>query len=120
MNHRLETVAIATSKITSAQPHALDCLLKPQSIAIVGASPKQSSFGNMLYQSVQYLGYQGQIYLINPKYPEMNGLPAYKSLADLPQAPDCVAMAIADSALADNLELAGQAGAKSAVMFGRA
>lgn len=120
MNHRLEAVAIATSKITSAQPNALDCLLKPQSIAIVGASPKQTSFGNMLYQSVQSLGYQGQVYLINPKYPEINGLPAYKSLADLPQAPDCVAMAIADSALADNLELAGQAGAKSAVMFGRA
>ena len=101
-------------------PHSLDCLLQPQSIAIVGASPKLGSFGNMLHRSVQSLGYQGEVYLINPKYPEINGIKAYPSLAALPQAPDCVAMAIADTALAKNLELAGMAGAGSAVMFGRA
>lgn len=120
MNHRLETVAIASSKISSTQSHALDCLLQPQSIAIVGASPKPNSFGHHLYQSVCSLGYAGQVYLINPKYSEISGQAAYKSLADLPQAPDCVAMAIADAHLAQHLELAGQAGAKSAVMFGRA
>jgi acyl-CoA synthetase (NDP forming) len=110
----------------SAQPpvanatHPLDALLRPRSIAIVGASGREGSFGKQLHRSIESLGYKGQIYLINPKYEQIDGLPAYPSLADLPQPVDCVAMAIADKALPDNLALAAAAQARSAVLFGRA
>jgi acyl-CoA synthetase (NDP forming) len=99
--------------------HALDRLLKPRSIAIVGASPREGSFGNMIERSIASLGYDGQVFLINPKYSEIHGRPAYASLNDLPTAPDCVAMAIADAALPAALETAARADAGSAVLFGR-
>ena len=99
--------------------HALDRLLKPRSIAIVGASPREGSFGNMIERSIASLGYEGQVFLINPKYSEIHGRPAYASLNDLPTAPDCVAMAIADAALPAALETAARADAGSAVLFGR-
>lgn len=100
--------------------HRLNKLLRPQSIALVGASPRAGSFGNMLHQSIQSLGYTGEIFLINPKYEEIDGLRAYRSLKDLPHAPDCVALAIADSAVPAALETAAQVGAGAAVLFGRA
>ena len=99
--------------------HPLDRLLKPRSIAIVGASPREGSFGNMIERSIASLGFEGQVFLINPKYSEIHGRPAYASLQDLPSAPDCVAMAIADAALPSALETAARAGAGSSVLFGR-
>ncbi len=99
--------------------HALDRLLKPRSIAIVGASPREGSFGNMIERSIASLGFEGQVFLINPKYSEIHGRPAYASLSDLPTAPDCVAMAIADAGLPAALETAARADAGSAVLFGR-
>lgn len=100
--------------------HRLDALLRPRSIAIVGASARDGSFGKNLYQSIQSLGYAGEVHLINPKYDQIDGMPAYPSLDALPVPVDCVAMAIADSALPSALTAAAQAKAKSAVLFGRA
>ena len=100
--------------------HRLDALLRPRSIAIVGASGREDSFGKQLQRSIGSLGYEGQIYLINPKYDQIDGLRAYPSLEALPEPVDCVAMAIADKALPRNLELAAAARAGSAVLFGRA
>ena len=99
--------------------HHLDALLRPKSIAIVGASARADSFGKQLQRSINSLGYEGQIYLINPRYEQIDGLPAYASLDALPHPVDCVAMAIADSALPQALEAAVEAGARSAVLFGR-
>lgn len=100
--------------------HRLDPLLRPRSIAIVGASGREGSFGKQLRLSIESLGYAGEVFLINPKYEQIDGLPAYPSLAALPHPVDCVAMAIADKALPHNLELAAAAQARSALMFGRA
>lgn len=104
----------------TTQTHRLDALLRPRSIAIVGASGRDGSFGKQLYQSIQSLDYAGQVYLINPKYDHIDGIPAYASLSALPAPVDCVAMAIADSALPTALEAAAKAHARSAVLFGRA
>ncbi|WP_291934018.1 acetate--CoA ligase family protein [Limnohabitans sp.] len=104
----------------ATREHRLDALLRPRSIAIVGASGREGSFGKQLRLSIESLGYEGEVFLINPKYEQIDGLPAYPSLAALPHPVDCVAMAIADKALPHNLELAAAAQARSALMFGRA
>lgn len=106
--------------MASISSHRLDSLLRPRAIAIVGASGRDGSFGKQLLCSIQSLGYSGKVYLINPKYDEIDGMPAYPTLAALPEVVDCVAMAIGDKALPDNLALAATAGARSAVLFGRA
>lgn len=104
----------------ATREHRLDPLLRPRSIAIVGASGREGSFGKQLRSSIESLGYAGEVFLINPKYEHIDGLPAYPSLAALPHPVDCVAMAIADKALPHNLELAAAAQARAALMFGRA
>lgn len=116
----MSTAESDAKKMVSVNSHRLDALLRPRSIAIVGASGRDGSFGKQLLHSIQSLGYDGKVYLINPKYEEIEGVPAYPTLAALPEAVDCVSMAIADKALPYNLELAASAGARSAVLFGRA
>lgn len=118
MSARLPS-SVTGDNALAIRSHPLDRLLKPRSIAIVGASPREGSFGNMIERSIASLGFEGQVFLINPKYSEIHGRPAYASLQDLPSAPDCVAMAIADAALPSALETAARAGAGSAVLFGR-
>ena len=44
----------------------ITALLRPRSIAIVGASPIQGSFGAQLHSVIQSMGYDGKVHLVNP------------------------------------------------------
>ena len=71
----------------------LQRVLEPRSIAIVGASPRAGSFGERLLANLA--GYDGEIFLVNAKYPEIGARRCYPSLAALPSSPDCVVLTTA-------------------------
>mgnify|MGYP002642263677 CR=1 FL=1 len=58
----------------------LDALFKPKSIAIIGASIKELSIGNVIIKNLIHYKYSGPIYPINPKVDEVRGVKAYKSI----------------------------------------
>ena len=62
----------------------LDSLFKPRAIAIVGASTKELSIGNVIIKNLQTYGYTGPIYPINPTAPEVRGIKAYQTLDEVP------------------------------------
>ena len=62
----------------------MDPIFNPKSIAIIGASARVGSIGNQVVQNLIDSKYEGKIYPINPKSAEICGLPAYKSVADIP------------------------------------
>ncbi|MEI6205752.1 MAG: acetate--CoA ligase family protein [Desulfuromonadales bacterium] len=62
----------------------LDQLFKPRAIAIVGASTKELSIGNVIIKNLQTYGYTGPIYPINPSAPDVRGIKAYKTLEEVP------------------------------------
>jgi acyl-CoA synthetase (NDP forming) len=70
----------------------LERLLAPRSIAIVGVSQKPDGFGNRTLANMD--AFQGEVYIVNPKYGELEGRKCYPSLAALPQSPDCVVVAL--------------------------
>ena len=80
-----ETVSNATS---------MDRLLRPRSVAIVGASPTPGSFGASILANLENAGYAGQLYLINPKRAEIGGRPCVASVDELPDDVDCAVLAI--------------------------
>ena len=94
-------------------------LLRPGSVAIVGASNRSGSFSYNLLNSLRSNGYQGQLLPINPRYTEIDGIPCYPSFADLPVTPDCALYAVGDRNLIPMVELAAQAGVGGGVIFGR-
>lgn len=73
---------------------SLDCLLKPRSIAIVGASDNPDKIGGRPIHYMRRHGYRGTIYPINPKRAEVQGERTWPSLEALPEVPDLVIVAV--------------------------
>ena len=73
----------------------LDALLRPRSVAIVGASPRAGSAGSNLVANLLAVGFAGPIYPVNPRYAEIHGLRAYASLSEIAEQPDAVYIAVA-------------------------
>jgi acyl-CoA synthetase (NDP forming) len=61
---------------------AIESLLKPRSIAIVGASDKIGP-GFNAWQALQFVGFEGPVYLVNPNKSELFGRKSYSSLSDI-------------------------------------
>ncbi len=92
-------------------------MLEADTMAIVGASPKEGSFGEMMILEAQRSGWEGTIYPVNPKYDEILGLPAFASLADLPTPADIALLGVSNRLLEAQLQATIDAGIPSAAIF---
>lgn len=63
-------------------------LFTPRSIAVVGASTQGTSAGNRFIRSLKASGYAGKIYAIHPKAEEIDGIRAFRKIADIPDTVD--------------------------------
>lgn len=80
---------------------AVERLLRPSSIAIVGASPTPGALGASVLANLERNDYRGQIYLVNPKRDEINGRPCVNSIEQLPDGVDVAVLAIPQAAVLD-------------------
>ena len=69
-------------------------ILRPKSIAVIGASEDQTKFGGRLYRLLLKHNFAGTVYPINPNRPQLFGLKTYPNLAATPTAADMVVMAV--------------------------
>ena len=97
--------------------HRLDPLLRPKSVAVVGASARPDSMGEWSLLNLERGGFEGAIYPINPGYDELRGLRCYPDLASLPETPDMVMFAVGDHRLETSLDDAIACGIPAAVMM---
>ena len=103
-----------------AAAHRLKPLLRPDSIAFVGASVKPDTTGNRMLTVALSGGYGGRMYPVNPGYAAIEGLPCYASVKDLPSPPDLAVLAVADQRLETALVEVIETGARAALIFGGA
>lgn len=101
---------------TQGHSQAIDRMLNPRSIAIVGASPK-GGYGGRLLNAVMRAKDRVRIYPVNPNYEEISGLRSYRSIADLPEAPDLVGVVVAYDRVLDVLHECHAKKAGSAVII---
>ena len=97
--------------------HKLDRLLRPKSVALVGASPKEGSVGRGMITSTGMTGTPSKIYFVNPGYDEIDGQKCYKSLADLPEVVDMAVLGIANARLEAALDELIACGIGAATIF---
>jgi acyl-CoA synthetase (NDP forming) len=95
-------------------------MLEARSVALVGASPRPGTLGHRMVAEVARSPASPAMYLINPKYREIGGVPCHPSLAALPRPVDLVLLGVPDAALAGQVDLAARRGDRSAVIFGGA
>ncbi|MGB6454871.1 MAG: acetate--CoA ligase family protein, partial [Streptosporangiaceae bacterium] len=106
--------------VPSAGPAPLRAMLEARSVALVGASAREGSFGRRMLAEVGKSRSRPRIYPVNPRYQQIDGELCYPSIADLPEPPDLVLLAVSDGALEQQLKLAADAGGRAAVIFGSA
>jgi acetate---CoA ligase (ADP-forming) len=94
----------------------LDPLVKPRSVAIVGATDRVGP-GRSVMESLGAIGFSGTIYPVNPKYQTVLNHVCYPSLTDLPEAPDVVVFSIRKPLLPEQVRLAVKRGARAAVIY---
>ena len=97
--------------------NALSYLLRPRSVAVLGASPRPESIGNTTVANLVEFGFTGDIYPIHPTASEVHGLTCYTDLETVPAEVDCAAVALSADKTIPNLRRAAGLGLKSAVIF---
>ena len=90
----------------------LDLLFNPKSVAIIGASTKELSIGNVITKNLLHYNYKGSIYPINPKADEIRGVKAYKSIFDVPGNVDLAHISIPAKFVPQAIEDCGKKGVK--------
>lgn len=97
--------------------HRLQALLRPRSIAVLGASERQHTVGCRVIQNLQHGGYSGILYAVNPTRETVLGLPCYPSLSALPETVEQVIFAVADSRVEAALDETIAHGARALTIY---
>ncbi|MBN2078495.1 MAG: acetate--CoA ligase family protein, partial [Spirochaetes bacterium] len=92
-------------------------LMNPASIAIAGAGNNFMKMGTMHALSIVKDGYTGKLYPVHPREKSVIGLPAYPSVADLPETPDLAFLVVPANQVLPLMEEFGARGTKSAVII---
>jgi acetate---CoA ligase (ADP-forming) len=92
-------------------------LLWPRALAIVGASDDKDIIRGRLLHILLLRGYSGKVFPVTPSREEVQGLKAYRSIADLPEPVDLAVIAIPAASVAQVLAECGERGIKAAVVI---
>ncbi|HXD65607.1 MAG TPA: acetate--CoA ligase family protein [Solirubrobacteraceae bacterium] len=92
-------------------------LFDPASVAVVGASEDPRKWGNWLAQGALRGEAHRPAYLVNHRAATILGRRAYRSLQELPEAPELVVIAVPGPAIAPTVDAALDAGARALVII---
>lgn len=95
----------------------LGALLSPRSVALVGASGREGSVGQVVTERLAGGGFAGSVSLVNPKYATLSGRPCVATLGDLEEAPDLVVIVTPPHTVPDLIAQAAAVGARAAVVI---
>lgn len=95
----------------------LDKLFSPKSIALIGASAKAATIGNVMAQNLLREGFAGKVFLVNPKYSKICDHPCYPDVESLPAAPDLAIIATPPATIPGLIGKLGEKGTRAAVII---
>jgi acyl-CoA synthetase (NDP forming) len=96
---------------------SLDRLLRPRSVAVVGASPTPGSLGANVLANLERGGFTGAVHLVNPRRREFSGRPCAASVDELPEGVDCAVLAIPRAGVLEAAAACARRGVGSVIVF---
>ncbi len=90
----------------------LSKIMKPKSIAVIGASTKPKTIGSEIMQRLRDYKFQGNIYPVNPKGGEIEGFKAYTSILEVPGEVDLALIVVNAKFVLDTIDQCHQKGIK--------
>ena len=97
--------------------YRLEKLFSPRSVAVVGASPRATSPGRAVLRNLRAAAFEGSIALVNPRYGEIEGITAVKTIQDLPAPPDLLVIATPPGSVPGIVKSAGENGVGAAIII---
>ncbi len=95
----------------------LDAILKPKSVAVIGASTSPDKIGYEILKNILDSGFKGSLYPINPKADAILDLSCHKSVKDIAEPPDMAVIIIPARFVPQAVQECGEAGVKGAVII---
>ncbi len=96
---------------------AVQALLHPKSIAVIGASADFNKINGRTLKALVDKGYAGRIFPVNPKYPTLLDLPCYPDIASIPGTVDLAVVAVPAKRVPDTLRELGRKKVLAAIVF---
>ena len=90
----------------------LDKIMKPKSIAVIGASTKEHTIGSDIMKRLQEYKFNGKIYPVNPKGGIIEGLQAYTSVGEIPGEVDLAIIVVNAKFVLDTIDQCNAKGIK--------
>lgn len=121
MNYSKQNTSEMTSCVGTEPPRSLYSLeelqpiLEPRSVVIIGASARTSSFGYRTLENLQKSDIP--FFCVNPNGVPINGRSVFKSVAELPERPDCAVIAVPRDAVESAVLACAQVGIKGALIY---
>jgi acetyltransferase len=93
----------------------LEATLAPESLALIGATSREGAVGRVVLDNVRAT-FGGRVFPVNLKYDELFGLRCYRTIADLPEAPDIAIVMTPGPTVPGIVSELGRKGTKVAVV----
>ena len=77
-----------------AESASIEKFFNPRSIAVIGASRRQDTIGRVLVRNVVTGDFNGRVHAVNPNADAVSGLPAYKTVSEIPGDVDLAIVAV--------------------------
>ncbi|MBP7608115.1 MAG: bifunctional acetate--CoA ligase family protein/GNAT family N-acetyltransferase [Steroidobacteraceae bacterium] len=94
----------------------IEAVLRPASVAVVGASATPGSIGDVLCRNLREGGFRGPVFYVNPRHASIGDEPSYPDVRSLPQAVDVAIIATPPPTLPTILEHCGERGVRGAII----
>jgi len=106
-------VSAETSPAEAAR--ALDSVLRPRSVAVIGASRRENSIGREILHNLIQSGFTGAVYPVNPHAGVVHSIRAYRRLADIPDPVDLAVVVVSSDKVLRVLDQCGRKGVRGVV-----
>lgn len=95
----------------------LDPILKPRSVAVVGASRRPDTIGHEILANIVQYGYTGAVYPVNPNAASIHSIKAYPSVTDIPDPVDLAVIVVPKEHVLPVAESCGKKGVRGLVVI---
>ncbi|WP_093157452.1 bifunctional acetate--CoA ligase family protein/GNAT family N-acetyltransferase [Saccharopolyspora antimicrobica] len=111
-----ESVAVARAREQAAEARSVHNLLRPRSVAVIGASTDHRKIGHAVLANLLTADFTGPVYPVNPEHRSVRGVRAYASVLAIPDEVDLAVVAIPAASVTEVLDDCLAKGVKTLVI----
>jgi len=103
--------------VLQSEPHPLDAVFQPRSVAVIGATPREGTVGRTVLANLTSHGFRGKVWPVNPQHAQILGLPCFPAVGKIPEPVDLAVIATPAATVSGVVGDCVAAGVKAAIVI---